>query len=75
MNAVPARILKRLGGEVITWLPSGTNVIKRPELTIIAAGGITLNNIREYAGCGADVIATSSMYHGQPFDLGVVIQP
>lgn len=49
--------------------------VKRPELTLIAAGGITPNNIREYAGCGADVIATSSMYHGQPFDCGVVILP
>ncbi|NLD93940.1 MAG: ModD protein [Fibrobacter sp.] len=47
----------------------------RPELIMIAAGGITVNNIREYALCGANLIVTSSMYHGPTFDLGISIHP
>jgi len=39
-------------------------------ITIIAAGGININNIEQYAGTGVDVIATSSLFHGKPLDIG-----
>jgi molybdenum transport protein len=44
-----------------------------PNFTIIATGGINESNIGNYAACGVDVIATSSIYHGLPFDIGVTI--
>jgi molybdenum transport protein len=42
-------------------------------ITVIATGGINESNIGQYASCGADVIATSSIYYGAPFDVGVTI--
>lgn len=39
-------------------------------ITLIAAGGININNIEQYAGTGVDVIATSSLFHGKPLDIG-----
>lgn len=39
-------------------------------ITLIAAGGITINNVEQYAGTGVDVIATSSLFHGKPLDIG-----
>ncbi len=41
-----------------------------PNITLIAAGGITINNIEQYTGTGVDVIATSSLFHGKPLDMG-----
>lgn len=41
-----------------------------PNITLIAAGGINVNNIEQYAGTGVDVIATSSLFHGKPLDIG-----
>ncbi|MEM5767861.1 MAG: ModD protein, partial [Bacillota bacterium] len=39
-------------------------------ITLIAAGGININNIAQYAETGVDVIATSSLFHGKPLDIG-----
>lgn len=53
-----------------------TNYVKlikdiNANITIIAAGGININNIEKYAGTGVNVIATSSLFHGKPLDIGV----
>ncbi|MDX1352605.1 MAG: ModD protein [Thiomicrorhabdus sp.] len=45
-----------------------------PLLKIIIAGGITPQNIQEYAQTGVDGIVLSSVYHAKPADLGVTIE-
>jgi molybdenum transport protein len=39
------------------------------------SGGITLDNIREYASTGADVIVTSAPYHSRPADITTILRP
>jgi len=43
-------------------------------ITIIAAGGININNIEQYAETGVNAIATSSIFHGKPLDIGVKME-
>ena len=45
-----------------------------PLLTIIIAGGISPQNIQDYAKTGVDGIVLSSVYHAKPADLGVTIE-
>ena len=44
-----------------------------PNVKIIATGGITGNNVKEYAETGVDALSTSSVYFGKPIDIGVKI--
>lgn len=44
-----------------------------PHAIISATGGVTRENIAEYAGCGVDMIATSAPYHAKPLDVKVII--
>lgn len=46
-----------------------------PRALIVATGGITPANAADYAACGADVVSTSSVYHGQPADVAATIAP
>lgn len=43
-------------------------------ITIIAAGGIKLSNIEEYAATMADFIVSSSFFHASPMDIKVVME-
>lgn len=43
-------------------------------VTLVAAGGITLENIEEYAKTNVDVLVTSSLYFGKPSDIKVEIK-
>ncbi|MBN2895360.1 MAG: ModD protein [Campylobacterales bacterium] len=43
-------------------------------LKLIATGGITLQNVREYAACGADIIVTSAPYGAPSSDVKVYIE-
>jgi molybdenum transport protein len=45
-----------------------------PKPFIVATGGITRENIETYAACGANAIATSSVYFGSPVDFGFKIE-
>ncbi len=47
----------------------------RPDLLIIAAGGIAERNVAEFAGTGVDVLATSAVYFGAPASIGVSMVP
>ncbi|WP_020586801.1 ModD protein [Desulfobacter curvatus] len=47
----------------------------RSGIVVVAAGGINLENVEEYAGTGVDVIASSSVFHGKPADIGAEILP
>ncbi|CAN8141820.1 hypothetical protein THIOSC15_3230002 [uncultured Thiomicrorhabdus sp.] len=38
------------------------------------AGGVNLQNVRDYAQSGVDGIVLSSVYHAKPADLGVTIE-
>ncbi|MBA2858585.1 molybdenum transport protein [Methanococcus maripaludis] len=45
-----------------------------PNITIVAAGGITIQNIAEYAKTGAEVIVTSALYFGKAADIRTIIE-
>jgi molybdenum transport protein len=45
-----------------------------PALQIVIAGGVNLQNVRDYAQSGVDGIVLSSVYHAKPADLGVTIE-
>ena len=40
-----------------------------PKMVLLAAGGVNVENARAYAAAGADVLVTSSVYFGKPFDI------
>lgn len=42
-----------------------------PAIKLAAAGGINLDNIRDYASTGVDLLVTSYPYFGKPADIGV----
>jgi molybdenum transport protein len=42
-----------------------------PSIKLAVAGGITLDNVQEYASTGVDLLVTSFPYFGQPADIGV----
>jgi putative molybdenum utilization protein ModD len=44
-----------------------------PAIILLAAGGINLNNVADYAETGVDAIVTTSVYFGKPVDLSVKI--
>lgn len=46
-----------------------------PNLKVIIAGGVNMENVQDYAKSGVDGIVLSSVYHAKPADLGVTIQP
>lgn len=43
-------------------------------ITVIATGGITIQNISEYASAKPDIIVSSSVYYQKPFDIKVEIE-
>lgn len=45
-----------------------------PGMKILAAGGITLENIAEYAATGIDLAVSSSPYYAKPLDIKVVME-
>jgi len=44
---------------------------KYPNIKLAAAGGINLDNVRDYASTGIDLLVTSYPYFGKPADIGV----
>lgn len=46
-----------------------------PALGLLAAGGIRLDNVAQYAATGVDALVTSSLYFGPPSDVGVRVTP
>ncbi len=40
-----------------------------PKVVLLAAGGVNVTNARAFAAAGADVLVTSSVYFGAPFDV------
>ena len=45
----------------------------RPDVIINAAGGVNASNAKEFAAAGADVLVTSWVYFGKPFDIKMKI--
>jgi molybdenum transport protein len=48
---------------------------KYPNVSLLATGGININNIQEYAKCEVDMIVTSSPYTALVADIKVRIEP
>jgi molybdenum transport protein len=63
---------KVAAAELREWI-SRLRVV-RPELTILAAGGVTESNAAEYAATGVDALVTTAVYFGKPADLGTAIE-
>lgn len=47
----------------------------RPELLLLAAGGIRADNAADYAATGVDVLVTSWVYSGRPADIHIEARP
>jgi len=47
----------------------------RPDILLIAAGGINGENVTEYSRTGVDSINTSWVYFGKPVDIRVEMKP
>ena len=47
---------------------------EREGLVLIAAGGITPENVVAFASTGVDALATSTVYHGAPADIAAVME-
>ncbi|HEY9248834.1 MAG TPA: ModD protein, partial [Rariglobus sp.] len=47
----------------------------RPDILLLAAGGIHSGNASDYAATGVDVLVTSCVFHAPPADIGVTINP
>lgn len=45
--------------------------LMRPDVLILAAGGIRADNAADYAAAGADVLVTSWVYTGKPTDIHI----
>ncbi len=43
------------------------------QIVHLAAGGINLSNIADYAATGVDALVTTSVYFGKPIDIGTKI--
>lgn len=56
--------------EAVTTLKSISERIQ-----VAAAGGINEQNAQQYSETGADFLVTSSVYHGKPADIQVIIEP
>lgn len=65
--------LDKLNPEEVGKIVQERNRINK-NITIIAAGGIKLSNIEEYAASMADVIVSSSFFHAAPMDIKVVME-
>jgi molybdenum transport protein len=46
-----------------------------PHIKLAVAGGITLENVRDYAATAVDLLVTSAPYFGKPADIGVIMSP
>jgi molybdenum transport protein len=46
-----------------------------PRLTLIAAGGINEDNVREYAATGVDGLATTALFSARPLDMSARVTP
>jgi molybdenum transport protein len=66
LNKVSVAEINKLRKEI-----SGNNA----SVKIAAAGNITLKNVHDFAGSGADILITSWPYYGEPADMLVNIQP
>ena len=62
LDKIPATELKQLVCEL-----RGIN----PQITLIAAGGVNLQNASEYAATGINGIATTALYTAKPLDMSV----
>lgn len=65
--------LDKLSAEEVAKIVKERDKINK-NITIIAAGGIKLSNIEEYAATMADVIVSSSFFHASPMDIKVVME-
>jgi molybdenum transport protein len=64
---------KMEAGEIKILVPELRKI--NPALRIAAAGNIDMDNVKEFAATGVDLLVTSSPYYGKPADFKVNIEP
>jgi molybdenum transport protein len=67
-------ILNRFDVKEISNLKDEINKINK-NIRLAVSGGITIDNVREYARSGADIIIASWPYYADPSSLSVTISP
>lgn len=67
-------ILNRFDVKDISNMKSEINKINK-NIKVAVSGGITIDNVREYAESGADIIIASWPYYADPSALSVAISP
>lgn len=79
-----ARIMAEAGVDLVQFDKQPAKVLvhwvtqlraEYPHLRLLAAGGIRLSNVAEYAATGIDGLVLSSLYQAPPADLGVRLYP
>ena len=78
-NIKSARYFASLGADILQCEKMDFQTLKEcvklkeefANIVISATGGINLQNVREYAKTGVDLIVTSSPYHAKPLDIKV----
>ncbi len=67
-------ILNRFDAKDIRDLKKEINKLNK-NIKLAVSGGITIDNVNEYAGSGADIIIASWPYYANPSALSVIISP
>lgn len=65
--------LDKLSPEEVSAIVEERNKVNK-NLIIIAAGGINLSNVEQYAATMVDVIVSSCFFHAKPLDIKAVIK-
>ncbi len=72
-NFISGLQLDKLNPEEVAKIVDERNKINK-NIKIIAAGGINLKNIKDYAATMADVLVSSYFFHAAPFDIKAVME-
>ncbi len=59
--------------ELTTFVPAFK--ARHPTILVAAAGGINIDNIKDYAAIGVDLLVTSWLYFGKPADIAARMTP
>ncbi|MGC8588458.1 MAG: ModD protein [Hydrogenobaculum sp.] len=74
IDAVDMIQFDKLGVELLEKAVKRIKSLK-PEMVVLAAGGINMSNVEQYASTGVDILVTSSLYQAPMMDFKAEIKP
>jgi molybdenum transport protein len=74
IDAVDMIQFDKLGVELLEKAVKRIKSLK-PEMVVLAAGGINMSNVEQYANTGVDILVTSSLYQAPMMDFKAEIKP